>query len=135
MIENYIKFWNNLEALYHNFNNSLSEKGLATQGFAYRIANNKKEEFIDKNNTKRFVFIGFNALNKAEENIIQTFLKLPNTAIYWDLDTYFLNDTLHDASYFIRQHQKKWNYFTENEIKGVSSNYLEPKKHKNNWGS
>lgn len=127
MIENYIKFWNNLDALYHNFNNSLLDKGIATQGFAYRKANNNIETFIANLSNRKVVFIGFNALNKAEENIIQTLLKLPSTKIYWDIDSYFLNDTLHDASYFIRQHQKKWPYFSNNKIMGVSTNYLQTK--------
>tara|TARA_R110000796_G_scaffold183498_2_gene299938 strand:+ start:6884 stop:9613 length:2730 start_codon:yes stop_codon:yes gene_type:complete len=128
LIEDYIKFWNNLDDLYHHFNESLAQKGLSTQGFAYRIANTKIEAYLSQNTTKNFIFIGFNALNKAEENIIQTILNSPNSEIYWDIDSYFLNDTIHDASYFIRQHQKNWNYFSKHLLNGVSDNYLSSKE-------
>tara|TARA_R110002050_G_scaffold16719_1_gene50528 strand:- start:183260 stop:185989 length:2730 start_codon:yes stop_codon:yes gene_type:complete len=127
MITNYIKFWNQLDELYHHFNNSLLQKNKATQGFAYRIANQKIADYISQNKNKKFVFIGFNAFNKAEEYIVQAILKLPDTEIFWDIDTYFLNDLIHDASYFIRQHKSNWPYFSNHTLKGVSSNYLSPK--------
>lgn len=130
LIENYIKFWNSLEALYTHFNKSLLEKGLATQGYAYRTANTSIDEFADKLKTKKFVFIGFNALNKAEENIIQKLLEIPTTEIFWDIDSHFLNDPIHDASYFIRQHKKNWNALKTNSLKGISAHYVSPKKFK-----
>ncbi|MBU2995772.1 PD-(D/E)XK nuclease family protein [Cellulophaga baltica] len=128
MISDYIKFWENLDGLYHHFNNTLLEKNKATQGYAYRIANDTIKKYIESTSDKKYIFIGFNALNKAEENIIQEFLKLETSEIYWDLDTYFLQDSIHDASYFIRQHKKNWSYFTQHSLNGISSNYLEPKK-------
>ncbi|WP_233268651.1 PD-(D/E)XK nuclease family protein [Cellulophaga sp. L1A9] len=123
MIADYVKFWNNLEALYTNFNQTLIDKNLASQGYAYRTANTAIADYIDKTSDKKFVFIGFNALNKAEENIIQQLLEKSNADIYWDIDTYFLNDTLHDASLFIRQHKKTWSYFKEHSFKGISAHF------------
>jgi len=128
LIENYIKFWNSLESLYNHFNTSLLNKGLATQGFAYRTANENIAQFAQGLSDKKFVFIGFNALNKAEENIIQKLLEIPSTEIFWDIDSHFINDPIHDASYFIRQHQKNWDYLKKTSIKGISSNYLTPKQ-------
>ncbi len=127
MINDYIKFWENLDGLYHHFNTSLLNLKKATQGYAYRLANDNIKSYIDDTQHKKYIFIGFNALNKAEENIIQEFLKLETTEIYWDLDTYFLNDPIHDASYFIRQHKKNWLYFKNNNLEGISANYLESK--------
>lgn len=128
MIQDYVKFWNTLEALYHHFNTSLGEKNLATQGFVYRKAHENIANFIVENKNQKFIFIGFNALNKAEEFIIQEILKTTDADIYWDLDTYFLDDPIHDASYFIRQHKEKWSYFKQHSLKGISSEYLTKKK-------
>ncbi len=127
MMDNYIQFWNNMGALYHHFNQSLAKRNRATQGYAYRIANSNIKGYIDQNKNKKFVFLGFNALNKAEENILQAFLKLPESEIYWDIDRYFLNDPIHDASYFMRQHKKNWIYFSNHTFKGVCSSYVAPK--------
>ncbi|WP_226989948.1 PD-(D/E)XK nuclease family protein [Cellulophaga baltica] len=123
MIADYVKFWNNLEALYHSFNQHLLEKNLASQGYAYRTANTAVTAYVEQTLDKKFVFIGFNALNKAEENILQYILEHATAAIYWDIDRYFLEDTLHDASLFIRQHKKNWNYFKTHSFKGISANF------------
>ncbi len=123
MIADYVKFWNNLEALYHSFNQHLLKKNLASQGYAYRTANTAVTAYVEQNLDKKFVFIGFNALNKAEENILQYILEHATAAIYWDIDHYFLDDTLHDASLFIRQHKKNWNYFKTHSFNGISANF------------
>tara|TARA_R110002012_G_scaffold166185_1_gene329194 strand:- start:37296 stop:40022 length:2727 start_codon:yes stop_codon:yes gene_type:complete len=124
MIQDYIKFWNSLDALYHHFNKSLAEKKIATQGFAYRKASENIKNFVSSLKEQKIIFIGFNALNKAEEFIIQEILKTTTSDIYWDIDSYFLEDSLHDASYFIRQHKKTWSYFGDHPLNGISNHYL-----------
>ena len=51
-------------------------------------------------------FLGFNALNASESNIIQELLQQNKATIYWDIDQTFLETPQHDAGYFIRQYQK-----------------------------
>lgn len=126
MMEEYIKFWNNLEALYTNFNAALKNKGMGHQGLVYREADQKLESYLSTTN-KRHVFIGFNALNTAESNIIQKILASDNASIYWDIDAYFLNDPIHDAGFFIRQHRNSWDYFKTHLLKGGQTHYLRPK--------
>jgi len=128
MMEDYLLFWNSLEPLYHSFNDLLLEKGLGHQGQVYRVASQKLEAYLEKNTEKTFVFIGFNALNSAESQIIQLILKRAQAEIYWDIDSYFLDDTVHDASYFIRQHLKSWPYLKEEGIKGQSNHYCSKKR-------
>ncbi len=48
---------------------------------------------------KKHIFIGFNALNKAEVFIIKEFLNEGNADIYWDIDICFLEDKIHDAGF------------------------------------
>ena len=98
------------------------------QGLIYRKAYENLESYLEENEANRYVFIGFNALNTAESNIIQRILETGNAKIYWDLDTYFLDDPIHDAGYFIRSHRKKWRYLQENPLEGISSSFLQ-KKH------
>ncbi len=128
MVEDYIKFWNNLEELYTSFNQKLLKQGIGHQGLIYRKAYENLESYLEANKDKRHIFIGFNALNTAESNIIQSILKTKNADIYWDADEYYLDDPIHDAGYFIRSHKKKWPYLQENPLKGISSSFLEKKK-------
>ncbi|CAM3434084.1 PD-(D/E)XK nuclease family protein [Zobellia roscoffensis] len=128
MMEDYLRFWNNLESLYNNFNSALLNVGLGHQGLVYRTAHTQLENYLQDNPDKLFVFIGFNALNTAETKIIQHILDHADSDIYWDIDSYFLEDKIHDAGFFLRQHLKSWSYLRENALKGVSSHYLGDKK-------
>lgn len=128
MVEDYIKFWNNLEELYTTFNQRLLKQGIGHQGFVYRKAHENLESYLEANKNNRYIFIGFNALNTAESTIIQCILKTKNADIYWDADEYYLDDPIHDAGYFIRSHKKKWPYLQKNRLKGISSSFLEKKK-------
>ncbi|MBU3026829.1 PD-(D/E)XK nuclease family protein [Zobellia galactanivorans] len=124
MMEDYLRFWHNLESLYSNFNEALLSSGLGHQGLVYREAYDKLGDYLDENPGKFFVFIGFNALNTAETKIIQHILEHADSDIYWDIDSYFLEDKVHDAGFFLRQHLKTWPYLKNNALKGVSSYYL-----------
>jgi hypothetical protein len=128
IISNYIKFWNHLEPLYNSFNNLLSAKKLGHQGLIYRTACEKLRDYLDINKSKTHIFIGFNALNTAESYIIQEILAKTKADIFWDGDTYFVEDPIHDAGYFLRQHLNTWPWLKGKSLKGVESNYL---SHKN----
>ncbi len=122
MMKDYLAFWNNLEAIYLDFNAALIAKGTAHQGLAYRRACEQLSSYLTST-TETFIFVGFNALNAAETQIIQSLLAKDRARIYWDTDTYFINDPLHDAGYFIRQHIKTWNYFKDKPLKEIGANY------------
>lgn len=106
LMKNYLAFWNHSFPLYEAFNQKLASKGLGHQGLVYR----KAYESLMSNQTQPHphVFLGFNALNTAEEKIINHILNHSNSQIYWDIDPYFLNDPVHDAGHFIRGHLKTW---------------------------
>ncbi|EAR02920.1 PD-(D/E)XK nuclease family protein [Maribacter sp. HTCC2170] len=127
MVEDYIKFWNNLHQLYIAFNERLLQKKIGHQGLIYRKAHEKVETYLEANKSTQHIFIGFNALNTSESNIIQRILETKNAQIYWDADTYYLNDPIHDAGYFIRDHKKKWPYLQNNTLKGISTTFLQEK--------
>ena len=128
MMKDHLAFWNNLPSLYKSFNTNLLEQGLGHQGLVYRTACEKLESYLTTQGDKVFIFLGFNALNTAESQIIQYVLQNSPSEIYWDIDTYFLQDAVHDAGYFIRQHRKNWSHLIKNGLHGSSKNYLTQKK-------
>ena len=127
MMEDYLRFWNNLEGIYQNFKAALLKQNKGPQGLVYRTATEKLEEYLSTKQDKTFVFLGFNALNTSESILIQHILEHHNADIYWDIDRYFMQDYMHDASLFLRSHKKQWNYFKTHDFKGVSNYYLTPK--------
>ncbi len=123
MMQDYLDFWNNLDQLYFNFNSALLEEGLGHQGLVYRHACEQLSAYLSTTQNSTHVFVGFNALNTAETQIIQTILKTSTASIYWDTDSYFLDDPIHDAGFFIRKHRKSWSHFKEHDFKGIRNNY------------
>ena len=49
-------------------------------------------------------FIGFNALTKGEETIIQELLATDIAEVIWDVDQEFFDDSFHGEGHFIRQY-------------------------------
>lgn len=126
LISNYISFWNSILPLYLQFNKNLLAKGIAHQGLAYRTAVEHISSYT-RENPKPHIFLGFNALNESESTIIQYLLEHTTSSIYWDIDPYFLNDPIHDAGFFIRQHKNKWPFLKNTNLNGLSNHYLEQK--------
>lgn len=126
-ISNYLSFWNKLPKYYKAFSMNLLQKKVGYQGLIYRKAVENIEAYIQNNEKRKHVFLGFNALNNAEETIIQKLLKNQMAEIYWDIDQYFMNNPIHDASLFTKQHKKNWSYFKTNPFNWVTDNYCKAK--------
>lgn len=127
LITNYLNFWNSLSELYNKLKETLLAKGMAHQGLVYRKAAENATTYLKSNENKNFVFIGFNALNNAEQHIFQSFIEIPTNKIYWDLDDHFVKDTMHGASLFIRKYLETWPYFKENPLVAIPKNFAKEK--------
>ena len=122
-IKNYLAFWNRLKIYYNKFKEALILNKKGYQGLVYRQAASSLEPYIASFPDKNHIFIGFNALNKAEERIIQELLQQDFATIYWDIDKEFLENPIHDAGLFIRQHLKSWPYFKQHQLRWIGENY------------
>jgi len=127
LISEHLKFWNSLSKLYDKFTDNLLQNKSAYQGLAYREACENIEIYIENNLDKTLVFLGFNALNKAESNIIQALLQSDIAHVYWDIDETFVKNPIHDAGHFIRTHKTTWNYFKKNPFNWLHNHYQQEK--------
>ncbi|HET8839043.1 MAG TPA: PD-(D/E)XK nuclease family protein [Flavobacteriaceae bacterium] len=128
LVQNYLRFWHHLADYYSDFKKQMIAEKIGYQGLQYRVASEKIENYLNTN-AKHFVFIGFNALNLAEQKILQTILNNERGSVFWDIDKVFYEDPKHSASYFIRKYSQ-WPYFTEqkNSFQWIGNNYKNPKK-------
>ncbi|WKD85178.1 hypothetical protein KCTC32516_00517 [Polaribacter huanghezhanensis] len=122
MVKNHFSFLEKLEVYYTEFYTFLLKKQIGYQGLIYREASKNIEAYIEKNKHKKYVFMGFNALNKSEEYLFQELLSAGNTDVYWDIDSAFLKNK-HQAGTFIRKYKSEWKYYINNPIATVSSNF------------
>ncbi|MCO6501205.1 MAG: PD-(D/E)XK nuclease family protein [Vicingus serpentipes] len=108
----YLQFWKQLGDIYIAFKKHLEQKNWAYQGMAFRavaeqIEQNPEQFIKEKVSWNNVIFIGFNALNKAEETIISTLKKQNKAEVLWDADSYYLNDPIQESGLFLRSFQKK----------------------------
>ncbi|NUY81330.1 PD-(D/E)XK nuclease family protein [Flavobacterium sp. MAH-1] len=123
LIENYLKFWNKLPEYYTALTDYLSSKGVGYQGFIYREAVKNLEHFTTSKPDQHYIFAGFNALNAAEEVIIQHLLSLAMAEVYWDIDSVFLKDEEHDAGLFIRRFKNNWKYYNSHPFEWIMDDF------------
>ena len=135
LLENYIDFWKLLPNYYQTLYNHLLKKGIGYQGFIYREAVNKLNSFSKSVPDTKYIFAGFNALNAAEEKIVQSLLESKQAKIYWDIDQAFLNDPYHDAGLFIRRFKDKWIHYKSNPFEWIANDFLKDNKNINIIGT
>ena len=127
LIDKYLIFWKKLPLYYHSLYNYLLNKGIGYQGLIYREAVDNLNHFSEIIKDKKFLFAGFNALNHAEEKIIQHLLAIDKAKIYWDIDETFLNDPFHDTGLFQRRFKSSWPYYKTNPYEWITNDFKQEK--------
>jgi hypothetical protein len=126
-VKKYLAFWNKLNIYYSEFVAHLLQHKTGYQGLIYREAVDNLEAYIQNNSKSQHVFLGFNALNAAEEIIIQELLQNDMAEVFWDIDKSFFDNVNHDAGLFTRQHHKNWKFFKNNAFNWKTENYTDKK--------
>lgn len=127
LLENYIDFWKLLPNYYHTLYTHLLKSGIGYQGLIYREAVNNLTSFSKTVTDKKYVFAGFNALNAAEEKIVQHLIATEQAKVYWDINQTFLNDPYHDAGLFIRRFKESWKHYKSNPFEWIVDDFSAPK--------
>ncbi|MBU3680592.1 MAG: PD-(D/E)XK nuclease family protein [Flavobacterium sp.] len=127
LLENYVDFWKQLPTYYQALKTHLLAKKMGYQGLIYREAVHHLPDFCEVISGKTYVFAGFNALNAAEEKIIQTLLLHNRARVFWDADETFLNDPMHDAGLFLRRYKATWPYYKSHPFEWITNDFAQPK--------
>ena len=127
LLENYIDFWKLLPNYYHALYAHLLKSGIGYQGLIYREAVTNLSSFSKTITDKKYVFAGFNALNAAEEKIVQHLTGTEQAKVYWDIDQTFLNDPYHDAGLFVRRFKESWKDYKSNPFEWIVDDFSAPK--------
>ncbi len=104
MQQQYLSFMQKMGEIYGVFTRELLQQKKIYQGLAYKLAVERleKKEWISP--YKKLLFCGFNALNKAEERIVQALCALQQAEVLWDGDEYYLSNKQQEAGKFLRKH-------------------------------
>ncbi|TWI01418.1 PD-(D/E)XK nuclease superfamily protein [Flavobacterium tiangeerense] len=127
LLEKYIDFWKLLPHYYQSLYAHLLTKGIGYQGLIYREAVLNLIHFSESVQNKKYLFAGFNALNAAEEKIIQHLIASEQAEIFWDVDQTFLNDPYHDAGLFVRRFKENWKHYKVNPFEWIVDDFSKTK--------
>ncbi len=122
LTSNYLDFFKKIKIYYEQLYVYLLNKKIGYQGMLYREADKKTASFITNNKQTKFIYAGFNALTKAEEKIIHSFLLQDIAEIYWDTDTFYLENNLEAGKYF-KEYQKKWAFYNTHQFHWIRDNF------------
>lgn len=128
LIQNYLAFWNSIPVFYYSLYQDLKELNIGYQGLVCREAVLNLKNYINSNLSSQFVFGGFNALNKAEEYIFQWLLNENRAEVFWDADAHFLENTYHDAGWFLRKIKREWSYYNSHSFEWITNNFSNEKE-------
>ena len=127
LVKRHLYFWSNIKSYYKEFSNHLLNINSGYQGILEKKALINVENYIKKKADLKYVFVGFNALNKIESLVIQKFLKTGLAKIYWDIDKISINSTFNNSGFFINNYRSNWPYYKNKEINWINDNYSSKK--------
>ena len=85
--DNFNRVYEHLADIYHEYKDVLRQKGSTYEGALYReVAENVSQ--IDFK-YKKYVFVGFNMLQKVEERLFEHLMQSGKALFYWDFDHYY----------------------------------------------
>ena len=126
--DRFLHLWKTLMPTYERFQKVLNESGIAYEGMLKRsVVEELRHSGTDSFKAKKYVFIGFNVLNKCESELFNRLNMAGKALFYWDVDAYYMtkNDfgRANEASIFMAENLSKFkNELEINPKQSVFSN-------------
>ena len=122
----FITLWSQFGNIYHQFNKSLQEQGLAYEGALY------KEVATDPNlklKHSMYLFVGFNMMQKVELTLCDRLKKEGKARFYWDFDDYYMPRKGHDneAGHYVAQYLKDYPNELDSDDSEIYKNMVKSK--------
>ena len=107
----FLSVWNLLGPLYKDFNEKLTEKGMAYEGKIYRAFADSIKNGADIKTelgkaypyATRFVFVGLNALSESEKTVLRAVRDAGMAEFVWDFSSKEIKNGRNKAGFFIRK--------------------------------
>ena len=108
--ERFISLWDVLGNIYKGFRESLASQNIAYEGMMYRHVIEHLD--VDKLPYEKYVFVGFNVLNKVEHTLFTQLKDVGKAVFYWDYDEFYMKENrqavTHEAGEFIRRNLRNF---------------------------
>lgn len=104
----FIAFWDNLGKLYQEYSTFQKEHQRWSYNGLIRWVNSEIQEIESRIQGKSLYFIGMASFSTGEMELIKKLSSVAEVNIWWDLDEYYTNDSVHEAGYFARIFKKNF---------------------------
>lgn len=108
----FMALWQALLPMYTDFREGLRKQGLAYGGMLHRIVVDEvlKKRGVEDFPYEKYVFVGFNVLNKCEVELFSHLHKAGKALFYWDTDEYYMDmpNVRHEAATFMSRNLERF---------------------------
>jgi len=102
--ERFLRLWKRLPRLYRAFKARLERENQIDYPTLYRnLAEGRAESPAFADGYKKLLFVGFNALGKAEVSLFRNWQQQGRALFYFDTDRHYMDDERQEAGLFIRR--------------------------------
>ncbi len=138
--QRFLRLWSHFIDIYHDFNERLSKQGLAYEGALYRSvvtthlsplttttpAPSPAGPSSGFSQYDRYLFVGFNLLQKVEQQLFSQLQKEGKAYFYWDFDDYYMHN--HEAGRYIATYLKYFPNELDSQCEDIYHNFRNPKE-------
>jgi len=86
----FLSLWSHFGDIYHDYNRRLTEQGIGYEGAIYRKVASEQTLHLKYD---KYLFVGFNLLQKVERLLFSRLMKEGKAKFYWDFDEYYMPST------------------------------------------
>lgn len=83
----FLSLWSHFGDIYHDYNRRLTEQGIGYEGAIYRKVASEETLHLKYN---KYLFVGFNLIQKVERVLFSRLMKEGKAKFYWDFDEYYM---------------------------------------------
>ena len=130
--QRFLRLWSHLADIYHDFNRRLTAQGLAYEGALYCSVVTATTSPVDPPTElssgfpyDRYLFVGFNLLQKVEQQLFSELQKAGKARFYWDFDDYYMQG--HEAGHYIAQYLHAFPNELDSTADDIYKNFKKPK--------
>ena len=124
--QRFLRLWSHLADIYHDFNRRLTNQGLAYEGALYRqVVTSQLSPLTTHSSYDHYLFVGFNLLQKVEQQLFSELQKAGKAHFYWDFDDYYMQG--HEAGHYIAQYLRHFPNELNTSAEDIYKNFKKPK--------
>lgn len=116
--KNFLRLWSKLYDIYGDFNHRLEQQGLAYEGALYRQVAETDELPLQFD---RYIFVGFNVLQRVEQKLFGRIKEQGKAFFYWDFDRYYIKDN--EAGHYIDSYLTEFPNELDNSDADIYDNF------------